>query len=630
MIKFLLSLFMILVLSGNSWSAILVMSTNGTYTTKTTLEVAATAADAAGKTIHVTSPQVVTTAIVWPTDRELVFDKGGYVTFTGSGDLNLKNYGGIIKAEWFGVVTNGTDITALLNKCIASTVGTTTVKTIITPPGTIVIDGEILVTDNVNLDFTNTIINSTKTGSDLPTRFFLIDGDNTTLENINITLPQTAQTSIGYGNAFEYKTGGTYSNSTIRNCTTRYTFRSVYGYNVTMLNTKIAGNSFVSMYRDISFNKVFGSYMTIEKNDFPIERNWTGLAGSFSQISVTAGMDLEGAESITDDIYLNHSFLHLYIDRNTIYRSNNRPVYVTNIDDLQIINNTHEGKIGVLATPGCSDDNWVVELCKNFIISGNTSNASGQNFVDLLGSSYGAVTGNVGRNIYSDGVQVIYPDLYVRNKTTGLSPEYMVTKHVTISGNTFESGIAGIELNIAQGISITGNDFKKLSTGTLKNHLIINPIAAFIIANPTFKLSNITLSNNTRDTATDSVFVNTNLSAYTEWGTISLGRSMAIESGWIAQLPNTLTQYGHSKGFYNNIELYLQVTATTTHGDTQRLYGKRAQFSTSKVHGTAVNYVDIDSVFFDSGDYLDDLKYYGYGTPVVGNVTSGNIKVVMY
>lgn len=59
---------------------------------------ASVAASAVNKTIVVTSPQVVTTAIAWPADRELRFEKGGYVTFTGSGALTgLKE----ARPEWF-------------------------------------------------------------------------------------------------------------------------------------------------------------------------------------------------------------------------------------------------------------------------------------------------------------------------------------------------------------------------------------------------------------------------------------------------------------------------------------------------------------------------------------------------
>jgi hypothetical protein len=82
-----LTLFFLLAMIGNATAAILVLSPNGVYTTKTTLAAAATAADAAGKTVLVTSPQIITTAIPWPTDRVLKFTKGGYITFSSSGSL---------------------------------------------------------------------------------------------------------------------------------------------------------------------------------------------------------------------------------------------------------------------------------------------------------------------------------------------------------------------------------------------------------------------------------------------------------------------------------------------------------------------------------------------------------------
>jgi len=95
-----------------SIAAVLVFSPNGTYVTKTTLAAAATAADAAGKTVVVTTPQVITTAIAWPSDRELRFEKGGYITFSGAGTLiGLKE----VLPEWFGANGSGGTASATTN-----------------------------------------------------------------------------------------------------------------------------------------------------------------------------------------------------------------------------------------------------------------------------------------------------------------------------------------------------------------------------------------------------------------------------------------------------------------------------------------------------------------------------------
>ncbi|MBV5336564.1 MAG: hypothetical protein J0653_00695, partial [Deltaproteobacteria bacterium] len=70
-----------------------------------------------GKTVVITSPQTVTTAISWPADRELKFEKGGYILFSGSGALTgLKES----RPEYFGAntVPGTTDMTVAVQKAL--------------------------------------------------------------------------------------------------------------------------------------------------------------------------------------------------------------------------------------------------------------------------------------------------------------------------------------------------------------------------------------------------------------------------------------------------------------------------------------------------------------------------------
>lgn len=99
-------------------AAILVFSPDGTYATKSDLAAAAAAADVAGKTVIVTSPQVVTTAIVWPADRDLRFEKSGYVTYSGTGALTGLQE---VRPEMFGANTipGTTDMTAAITAAAA-------------------------------------------------------------------------------------------------------------------------------------------------------------------------------------------------------------------------------------------------------------------------------------------------------------------------------------------------------------------------------------------------------------------------------------------------------------------------------------------------------------------------------
>ena len=118
--RFILYIFAIIMLTAPAGAAILVRSPSGQITTEATLAAASTDADCSGKTIIVTSPQTVTTAITWPTDRKLTFDNGGYITFSGVGALT----GALseCKPEYFGVNTTPgvTDMLAALNSCVSA------------------------------------------------------------------------------------------------------------------------------------------------------------------------------------------------------------------------------------------------------------------------------------------------------------------------------------------------------------------------------------------------------------------------------------------------------------------------------------------------------------------------------
>jgi len=140
--RFIAILFVLAVWIGNSSAAVLVLSPNGTFTTKTSLASAATAADVVGKTVVITSPQIVTTAIAWPADRSLEFKEGGYVTFTGSGTLTgLKE----ARPEYFGVNTTPgtTDMTTAIQR---------TINALSTLSGTMILSSQYRVTTTLQID----------------------------------------------------------------------------------------------------------------------------------------------------------------------------------------------------------------------------------------------------------------------------------------------------------------------------------------------------------------------------------------------------------------------------------------------------------------------------------------------
>lgn len=94
--------------------SVLVYSQDGRFVKKTDLATASTATDCAGKTVVVTSPQILTTSFAWPDDRVLKFEEGGYI----AGEHLVTNLPET-RPEWFGVVT-GTDDNLLVDRSIAA------------------------------------------------------------------------------------------------------------------------------------------------------------------------------------------------------------------------------------------------------------------------------------------------------------------------------------------------------------------------------------------------------------------------------------------------------------------------------------------------------------------------------
>lgn len=111
-----IAMFLNLFLLTTPQAAILILNTNGTYTPIATLSEASTSLDASGKTVLITTPQIITTAITWPDDRELKFGENGVITFNGAGALT-----GLKKSNprWFGAKgDDATDDTAAINNSL--------------------------------------------------------------------------------------------------------------------------------------------------------------------------------------------------------------------------------------------------------------------------------------------------------------------------------------------------------------------------------------------------------------------------------------------------------------------------------------------------------------------------------
>ena len=107
-------LFVLLILAVvPAHSAVLVLSSNGSFVTKPglTLTSAATSSDCIGKKVVITSPQSLTADITWPADRELSFESGGVITVTSGKTLT---YNSSTKSWPLRQVISGAGTTPLL------------------------------------------------------------------------------------------------------------------------------------------------------------------------------------------------------------------------------------------------------------------------------------------------------------------------------------------------------------------------------------------------------------------------------------------------------------------------------------------------------------------------------------
>lgn len=140
-------------LAVNANAAIYVMQPDGTKAAKTTLAAAATAADAAGKTVVVTSAYTISNNLTWPSDRALLFERGGrinvasskafnwnggapvgdpqYQLFGGSGTVTGLSHGNTV---WFPDAQSAVTSLATSGGELVWTKGTYTVSTTITVP----------------------------------------------------------------------------------------------------------------------------------------------------------------------------------------------------------------------------------------------------------------------------------------------------------------------------------------------------------------------------------------------------------------------------------------------------------------------------------------------------------------
>lgn len=521
-------------------------------------------------------------------------------------------------------------------------------KVVCPPSISYVIDGTVSIKDDVEIDFMGSKITSQKTGVDLPVTFFTIDGDNIKIKNLKFEISLSQLDSSSRGRLFDFSLSSKtiFNNITISDCDIRYAFYGIYSYNKTINNLYIENNFFGCVRQDILLNKLYGKNININNNEFDIERNWVTPVTCIGQINIFSGIDSPvdaSLEEMTDIIYENDYTEKIQIENNNFGKMNGRTIHVINSKNVKIEGNQLIGTIGDHLTAGVTDDVIAVEYCRIFNITNNMIDGSGENGIDILASKYGTVSHNILRNINTDGVHSSIGDIDALGYASTLNTEYRYPSDVTITENTIHAKVTCFTIRLGKNYRVTNNILSTYdidAVGTFQ--IAFSTISTLIASFPTLKVENVYFDNNTRVDNKTNIYYQ-NKEADIVWGTLGLGKELAVESGWLTINANDVILFTHSKGLYKNIDVYFYIDPAnlTTYGTNSTAYpidrflirGKYTDNpdTGAKTRGTWPVFNDINQVIVKAGDYLVDVpqRATGQGSNM-GNIITGSIKIATY
>lgn len=505
--------------------------------------------------------------VIIPTGRTFSLkgtpDSGPYQIFTCTGTGRVVFGPGSAPEyypQWFGAAGDGTNDNypafgqlfqslASLNSKVKVTIPNGTYKINPTTPITIPV--------GVSLECQGIFTTSLAAGN-MPTAFFQVVGDGVTIDGMKFNLGgPTAVGNSGNGIGIQLTAG--VKNFTLKHSDLRYFSYCVLGSAGYYENIHIYDNDFVGVIEDVVFAgpNAYGRDIFIDKNRFPIKRDWSSPMANSGSIVVAGGIwPFDPKASFSDAEYETRFFENVHLSRNQFYKNNAFPVLLTNISKPEVIGNDWQSETGGWIALGRANDNLVLDLCRDGVVQGNTIYGGGQNGIDLLSCQHMSVTGNRVSGVDTVGLDFDASMVYQNNPAITLSKKYLRNYGHSVTGNFLE-GQNPVAAPFGDDIILSCNTFKyhpNYSSWTTVEPVVFSavplPAVAALIqsdallrpGNIRFKGNNVCLGEGFEFTANAATDTLTTIQTHD----LATGESVELETGGnvaTVALPGGLTYY---------------------------------------------------------------------------------------
>jgi len=363
----------------------------------------------------------------------------------------------------FGAVGDGvTDDTAEIQDAI--TAAGLVNGTVYFPDGTyymnvtgVTIPANVTLMSNKGTSFTA----NTTTTTNLPFSFFTIMGSDVTIDGLYMNLgTPTYQNTDSKGRFITIGDDGL-SNITIKNCKTVGVWNSVYSQKTTgasLTNLTIQNCDFNSYHNMIHLE---GKSLKIAK----ILNNYIHDHSVYSGIVISPSLNMsDAATAITETNLTTDYGDDIIIQGNTVKNVDQRPIRITNCNNLRVEGNNLSFPKGNRSVAGIPDDVITIEFCTKFSVANNNIEGGGENGIDILSSQDGCVSNNIIKQVDNIGVSIDISDYYKVSTTTPdlnsvTDREKLLVRDVIVSDNYIEA-FMGIRIAMSQNLDINGNILK--------------------------------------------------------------------------------------------------------------------------------------------------------------------------